>query len=177
MTTDEPSRRRLLAGAGAGIAAAATAGCLGSVSDLFGEGDGMTLRVSPASRNATETRCRLSADFVAAHPPLDDALTEARGSDGDGWVTRSLSLSEGESLGADLGEHCGGDTRGIYRYEGDWFFVSLRYEDPNDHGHAGGGHGDGTAHDHAGEGGNASGDEAGGTENGNGTESATADAA
>ena len=140
------SRRRLLR-AGASLAALATAGCLGSVSNPFGEESGMRVRARPATGSETDTRCRLSPEFVDAHPALERVLAEAAEGRSDEWATEQVTVDEGESLGDALHRHCEGETRGLYGYRGEWYFVSLRYEDPDDHGHSadgGGGHGTGT---------------------------------
>ncbi|MFB6108071.1 MAG: hypothetical protein ABEJ82_04405 [Haloplanus sp.] len=142
--TDGPTRRRYLAVAGVGLAAA-TAGCLGSL-DPFGGDDGMRVRARTATGTETDVKCHLSSQFVAAHPPLKRVFAAA---DGDEWASRHVGLDAGESLGSDLQDHCDGETRGLYEYEGQWYFVSLRYENPKDHEeghhHAGG---TATPHDH-----------------------------
>ena len=131
-----PSRRRLLTRAGGGLAVAlATAGCLGAASNPFGGEDGMRVRARAATGTQTDTQCRLSADFVAAHPALEEVLTEASEGSSGGWASRQVTVKRGESLGDALHDHCEGETRGLYRYRGDWYFVSLQYEDPDDHGH------------------------------------------
>ena len=139
------SRRRVLARAGGSLAATlATSGCLGSGWNPLAEEDGMRVRARAATGTETDTRCRLSADFVDAHPALKRVLTQAadRGSDewastqvSDEWASTQVSIETGESLGDALHRHCEGQTRGIYKYRGDWYFVSLRYENPKDHGH------------------------------------------
>ena len=144
------SRRRFLR-AGAGLAAAATtatAGCLGSgfPSNPFGGENGMRLRARPATGTETGTRCRLSTEFVADHPALEAVLSEAAEGPSDEWAGRQVTIEAGEALGEALQRHCEGETRGLYEYRGEWYFVSLRYEDPTDHGHpGGGGHGSGGA--------------------------------
>ena len=130
------SRRRVLARAGGGLAASlATAGCLGSWWNPRAGVDGMRVRARTATGTETDTRCRLSADFVDAHPTLKRVLTRAADRGSDGWASTQVSIETGESLGDALHRHCEGQTRGIYEYRGDWYFVSLQYEDPKDHGH------------------------------------------
>ena len=141
------SRRRLLRDGGGLAAALATAGCLGSVPNPFGEESGMRVRARAATGNETDTRCRLSPAFVDAHPALKRVLAEAAEGRSDEWATEQVTVDEGESLGDALHRYCEGETRGLYEYRGKWYFVSLRYEDPDDHGHpadGGGGHGSGT---------------------------------
>lgn len=137
-------RRRLLR-AGGTLAALATAGCLDAVPDPLGSGSesgsengsesGMRVRARTASGTETDTRCRLSPEFVAAHPALERVLTEAAEGRSDEWASRQVTVETGESLGDALQRHCEGETRGLYEYRGEWYFVSLRYEDPDDHGH------------------------------------------
>lgn len=151
------TRRRLLTRGGVAVAAAvSTAGCLGSGFDPFGRESGIQLRARTATGTETDTKCELSNEFVGAHPALETVLTEAERTSSEEWASNRLSLEEGESLGDALQNHCAGETRGLYRYGGDWYFVSLRYEDPSDHDHGGGGgsethhheDGDGDSHHH-----------------------------
>ena len=149
---DGSSRRQFLARAGGGLAAAvATAGCLDSGWNPLGEEDGMRVRARTAAGTKTDTRCRLSDDFVAAHPVLERVLAEAAERSGDGWASRQVTVEQGESLGDALHDHCEGETRGLYRYRGEWYFVSLQYEDPDDHGHPE--NGTGGSHEHSEDGG------------------------
>ena len=141
------SRRRLLR-AGAGLAVAATAGCLSTGLNPFGRESGMRLRARAAAGTETDTRCRLSAEFVAAHPTLEKVLAEAAEGQSDEWASRQVTVEAGESLGDALRRHCEGETRGLYEYRGEWYFVSLRYEDPTDHGHPGGGGEESGSHGH-----------------------------
>lgn len=150
MTDGEPSvsRRRLLAAVGGGTAIA-TAGCM----DVLGNDPEMRLRATPAEGTETDVRCTLDDAFVDAHPKLRTVLDRATDKASGSWATLGLSGDVGTQLGDDLNSHCNEQTRGLYRYHGQWYFVSLSFTDPElhekyEHGHS---HGDGH-HTHGGDG-------------------------
>ncbi|MFB6096483.1 MAG: hypothetical protein ABEJ74_03755 [Haloferacaceae archaeon] len=137
------SRRRYLSTATT-LAAAATAGCLG----LF-EKEPVRLRALPADGDETDVRCTLSPAFVRRYPALEAVLTKA-GRTGE-RAERGVSTETGTGIGDALAEHCDGETRGLYRYDDQWFFVSISFRNPEDHREAEGDHhhGNGTVTEHA----------------------------
>lgn len=143
------TRRRLLAGVGTAAAAGISglAGCAG----VLGSGKEWKLRAMRADPDSTDHVCELSAAFVDAHPTLAKLLSRADETPQREWTDDVLLTAEqGNQLGADLREHCGDSFRGLYLYEGTYYFVSLidRYPE-NDKGHANGG-GDGhDGHNHS----------------------------
>ncbi|MFB6136172.1 MAG: hypothetical protein ABEJ04_05395 [Halobacteriaceae archaeon] len=126
-------RRALLAAAAA--TAAGSAGCLGFLSEKP-----MLLRARRADGDETDVRCVLSDDVVDAHPALDDVLRMADAQRSDGWVTRDVTRDRAEKVVAALERTCE-ETGGLYRYGGNWYFVSVQYKDATEHG-------DGPEHSH-----------------------------
>ncbi len=145
MTDGTPvvSRRRLLAAVSGG-AAVATAGCM----DVLGDDPEMRLRATKAEGTETSVRCTLDDAFVDARPKLRTVLDRATKKKSGSWATTGLSGDAGTQLGDDLDGHCDGQTRGLYRYRGQWFFVSLSFTDPELHEQYEQGHSHGDSHAH-----------------------------
>jgi hypothetical protein len=94
----------------------------------------------PAAGDETDVRCELSASFVGEYPPLKRVLDAAADNDPGEWAGTGLSEERGTALGDALVEHCDEETRGLYRYDGDWFFLSLSFRDAQAHDEAEGDH-------------------------------------
>jgi hypothetical protein len=116
--------RRAVLGGIAGLASTAlTAGCAG----VLGEKP-LQVRATPADGDETEVRCDLPAGVVEDHPALHDVLRMAddeRGAADTDWVTRGVTRERGEAIRDALEGTCE-RTGGLYRWEGGWFFVSIR---------------------------------------------------
>lgn len=146
----QPTRRRLLAGLG-GLSLAATAGCLDVVG--LGSKPDIHLRATRTSGDATDVKCRLDESVVAKHPKLERVLTQAQGNDPGEWAKLGIDERTAESIESDLRSHCE-QTRGIYRYQGQWFFISMRFTSAKAHEKHEQGHthaGDETEHTHGSE--------------------------
>lgn len=135
-------RRELLGGLG-GAGALASAGCLGV--SPFGEEKPLRLRALPAAGDETDVRCTLDPAVVRNHPALEDALQTAADLSVGERATRDVTRETAEAIDAALQRHCE-KYRGLYRYRGDWFFVSIAFKsgadaadhhDGTDDGHAG----------------------------------------
>lgn len=151
MTDVDRSRRRLVAALGSGALAAGT-GCLDRLG--LGSEPPVRLRSTRANGDETDITCRLDADVVAANPPLERVLTRAADREKGEWATVGVDESTAEAINEDLVAACE-RTRGLYRYDGQWFFVSMRFTSAGAHREyeQGGGHThEGTTdHDHGGE--------------------------
>lgn len=98
----------------------------------------MVLRALPATGDETDVKCRLSPEFVGQYPKLERVLTQARKN--DDWAKLGVSKETGNAIGDGLVQHCDGETRGLYKYDGQWYFISIRYRDADDHQEAEAGH-------------------------------------
>lgn len=118
-------RRRSFLGRATAVAVTATAGCaaLG-----LGEQEPILLRATPARGDETDVRCHLAESFVAGNPELESVLERARGNELLEWAEVGISEATARELVDALQHHCedrGGAYRGLYRYRGDWFFISV----------------------------------------------------
>lgn len=126
-------RRAVLGAAGA----AATAGCAG----VLGSDPPLRLRAMRAERDDTDVRCDLPERFVANHPELESVLERARDQPRHEWVSTGVSEEVGSDVVSGLESRCE-TAGGLYRYDGEWFFVSVEIVDDQlaeDH-HGGDGH-------------------------------------
>ena len=115
-------RRRFLAVA-AGGAATGLAGCLGGT-----QRQPVVVRAMPAAGNETDVECPLSDSFVADHPELESVLAAARGHDRYQWARVGVSEETAGAIVEGLHHHCeaaGSQDGGLYRYDGQYYFVSV----------------------------------------------------
>ena len=119
------NRRRFLSNSVTAAVLVATAGCtaLG-----LGEEKPVVLRATPATGDETDIRCNLSESFVAERPNLEDVLARASENEPIEWEQVGITETNARDLVDALQRHCrenGGEYRGLYRYRGGWFFVSV----------------------------------------------------
>ncbi len=122
--------RRALLGGVAG-ALAASAGCASVVGLDAPTFDLRAMRAPEKSIAATDVTCDLSNSFVSSYPKLRDALREASGTPRGEWATIPVSESVGADVGDALTERCE-ESGGLYRYQEEWFFVSVAFRDGAD---------------------------------------------
>jgi len=135
-------RRAVLASLGA-VGAAATAGC----ASVLGDEPPLRLRAMRAERDDTDVRCELPEQFVAEHPKLETVLAQAADEPRHEWVSTGVSEDTGSDIVSGLESNCE-TVGGLYRYDGEWFFVSVEIVDDqlaDDH-HGGDGHDDNHSH-------------------------------
>jgi hypothetical protein len=114
-------RRRAL-GALASGALAATAGCLGFLS---GESVRVRVKRPPEDRAAAaERHCAVEQSFVADHPVLERVLDAAATAPREEWVSTDIDRETGETLAADLRDHCEA-VGGVYHYDGGNYVVRV----------------------------------------------------
>jgi hypothetical protein len=114
-------RRRAL-GALASTALAATTGCLGLLS---GESVQVRVKRPPEDRAASaERHCIIERSFVTDHDVLERVLDAAADAPREEWVSTDIDRETGETLAADLRQHCDA-VGGVYHYDGGNFVVRV----------------------------------------------------
>lgn len=114
------NRRAYLVAAGA--AAALSAGCLG------GDQSPIVLRAMPAKGNETDIQCPLSDAFVSNHPRLQSILAAAADRPPHQWAKTGISTHDANAISEALHHQCeaaGTQDGGLYRYDGDYYFISI----------------------------------------------------
>lgn len=108
-----------------GVFVPPTTGC---VARFRGEQSPVVLRAMRARGNETDVRCSLSASFLADHPPLSQAIAGASGRELYEWERVGVSEQTAQDVAEALHQHCeenSGRARGLYHYDGQYYFVSI----------------------------------------------------
>lgn len=126
-------RRTVLAGVAAGLGF----GTVGAYGMGVFDDPPITLKVFNADGDETDVTCDLPDGFLDDKPVLADLVREAQGNPVDEPATQQISRDRAGTILSDLESHCE-TVGGLYRIQGDWFFISMSGEDT--HGHGDGGH-------------------------------------
>jgi hypothetical protein len=112
-------RRAVLAGVGA-------LATLGGCSRLLREDpiDVRVMRVAGDDAEDAAANCRVTQSFVQSHPVLERVLESARNAPTGEWVTAGTDRSTGETLVADLHDHCD-SPGGVYHFDGQAYRVRV----------------------------------------------------